>query len=91
MLVQVGADILDIDWKVDFERAAQIFKGTATAVSGNFNPAGIILRGSAGEVQEEIRRCIAQGTENSLIAGGCEIPAAVPDENLLAMNSVLYR
>jgi uroporphyrinogen decarboxylase len=91
MLVQVEADILDIDWKVDFGRAAQIFKGTATAVSGNFNPAGAILRGDAGEVQEEIRRCIAQGAENSLIAGGCEIPAAVSDENLLAMDRALYR
>ena len=90
MLVQVAPDILDIDWMVDFGNAASIFKGTATAVSGNFNPAGAILRGSVKEVENEVRRCIAQGNETTLIAGGCEIPAAVPDENLLAMDRLLY-
>ena len=90
LLVQVKADILDIDWKVDFGHAARVFKGTGTSVSGNFNPAGAILLGSAREVQNEVRRCIAAGTETSMIAGGCEIPAAAPDENLLAMNQMLY-
>jgi MtaA/CmuA family methyltransferase len=91
MLTQVEADILDIDWKVDFGKAARVFNGTATVVSGNFNPAGVILLGGAAEVQDEVRRCIVQGAENSLIAGGCEIPAAVPDANLLAMDRALYR
>jgi uroporphyrinogen decarboxylase len=91
MLVKVEADILDIDWKVDFGKAARIFNGTATVVSGNFNPAGAILLSGVEEVQDEVRRCIEQGAEHSLIAGGCEIPAAVPDANLLAMDRTLYR
>ncbi|MCL2126958.1 MAG: uroporphyrinogen decarboxylase family protein [Treponema sp.] len=96
LLAQAGADILDIDWMVDFGRAARLFKAfregrdTGTAVSGNFNPAGAILLGGAREVEEEVRRCIAAGTETTLIAGGCEIPAAAPDENLLAMDRALY-
>ena len=90
LLAGLGADILDIDWKVDFGHAAQVFKGTATAISGNFNPAGAILSGSIQNVENDVRRCIAQGTETTLIAGGCEIPAAVPDENLLAMDKLLY-
>jgi uroporphyrinogen decarboxylase len=91
MLVQVEADIVDIDWKVDFARAARLFKNTKTAVCGNFNPAGSILRGSVEQVQAEVRQCIQAGTETTLIAGGCEIPAAAPDENLLAMDRLLYR
>jgi uroporphyrinogen decarboxylase len=90
MLVQVGPDILDIDWKTDFARAAQIFKGTPTAVSGNFNPSGVILLVDAGQVRAEVRRCIEQGTETTLIAGGCEISVNTPDENLLAMDKALY-
>ena len=90
LLKQVNADILDIDWKVDFGKAAQVFKGTRTAVSGNFNPAGAILLGNTDDVSNEIRRCISAGTETSLIAGGCEIPADAPIENLLAMDSMLY-
>ena len=90
MLVQVEPDIIDIDWKVDFAYAARVFKGTPTAVSGNFNPAGVILLGNVEQVQAEIRRCIEQGTETTLIAGGCEIALSTPDENLLAMDSMLY-
>ena len=100
LLTQIGADIVDIDHMVDFGYAARLFEGTAgtgatgsgaaTAVSGNFNPAGVILRGKVQEVQHEVQRCIDQGTATTLIAGGCEIPAAVPEENLLAMDRMLY-
>ena len=90
LLAPIEMDILDIDWMVDFGYASQVFKGTETAVSGNFNPAGAILRGSVRETEEDVRRCIALGNETTLIAGGCEIPAAAPDENLLAMDRLLY-
>ena len=90
MLLRVGPDILDIDWKTDFTRTAQIFHGTATAVSGNINPAGVMLLGNAQQVRAEVRRCIEQGNETSLIAGGCEISVNTPDENILAMDEVLY-
>ena len=90
LLKELDADILDIDWKVDFGHAVQIFKDTKTAISGNFNPAGAILTGSVQDTENDIRRCIAQGAGNTLIAGGCEIPAAAPEENLLAMNRLLY-
>jgi MtaA/CmuA family methyltransferase len=94
ILVQLGADILDIDSMVDFAHAAQVFKDTATAVSGNFNPAGTILLGSAKDTEDDVHRCIAAGNSSGsgtfMIAGGCEIPAAAPDENLFAMDRVLY-
>jgi uroporphyrinogen decarboxylase len=90
LLLQVEPDILDIDWMVDFGRAAQVFKGSRTAVSGNFNPAGAILLGSVEQAEAEVKRCISAGTETTLIAGGCEIPAAAPDENLLVMDRLLY-
>jgi uroporphyrinogen decarboxylase len=90
MLTQVGPDILDIDWMVDFAHAARVFKGAVTSVSGNFNPAGAILLGGVKDVEEEVRRCIAAGGETAMIAGGCEMPAAAPDENLLAMDRTLY-
>ena len=90
LLALIEPDILDIDWMVDFGYASRVFKGTETAVSGNFNPAGAILRGNVSETEEDVRRCIALGNETTLIAGGCEIPAAAPDENLLAMDRLLY-
>ena len=91
LLKEVAPDILDIDWMVDFRLAAQTFKGTSTAVSGNINPVEVMMRGSPLSVEEQTRCCIEAGTETTLIAGGCEIPAAAPDENFLAMDRVLYR
>ena len=91
LLKEVAPDILDIDWMVDFSLAAQTFKGTSIAVCGNINPVEVMMRGSPRSVEEETRRCIDAGADTSLIAGGCEIPAAAPDENFLAMDRVLYR
>ncbi|MDR3338240.1 MAG: uroporphyrinogen decarboxylase family protein [Treponema sp.] len=90
LIVQVEPDILDVDWMVDFGRAAALFAGTKTAVSGNVNPVAVVMQGSPKTVEDGIKRCIAQGTSTTLIAGGCEIPAAAPDENLLLMDRLLY-
>ena len=90
LLKEVAPDILDIDWMVDFSRAAGLFKDTVTAISGNMDPVEIMMRGNTRVVEESVRNCIKAGTNTTLIAAGCEIPAATPDENLFAMNKVLY-
>jgi uroporphyrinogen decarboxylase len=91
LLKETAPDILDIDWMVDFRKAAEVFKGSATAVSGNIDPVEVMMRGTPQAVGEAVRRCIEEGTETSLIAGGCEIPVAAPDENFLAMDRALYQ
>jgi uroporphyrinogen decarboxylase len=91
ILLPVEADILDIDWMVDFARAARVFEGSKTAVSGNFNPVAVMMQGTRQFVEEQVKRCIAAGTNTTLIAGGCEIPSASPDENLLLMDRLLYQ
>jgi len=90
ILLEVAPDILDTDWMVDFSRAVEIFKCTPTAICGNMDPVEIMMRSSPEAVEEAVRECIKAGTSNTLIAAGCEIPAAAPDENLLAMDRVLY-
>lgn len=91
LLAEVKPDILDIDWMVDFRRAAEIMAGAGIAVSGNMDPVEVMMRGSVQTVEAEVSRCMAEGNATTLIAGGCEIPAAAPDENLLAMDALLYR
>ena len=90
LLLEVKPDILDLDWMVDFDRAAKMFKNTSTAICGNMNPVEVMMRGSSGTVEKAVKRCIEADTETTLIAAGCEIPAATPDENLLAMDRALY-
>jgi len=91
LLKEVGPDILDIDWMVDFHQAAELFKGTTTAVSGNMDPVEVMMRGTTHTVKEAVQYCIEAGTDTTLIAGGCEIPTAAPEENLIVMDRMLYR
>ncbi|MDR1796973.1 MAG: uroporphyrinogen decarboxylase family protein [Clostridiales Family XIII bacterium] len=91
LLARVAPDILDVDHMVDFAEAVRTFQGTPTAVDGNVDPAGVMLLGSVEDVRQGVRACIAAGDETTMIAAGCEIPAATPPENLKAMDRLLYR
>jgi MtaA/CmuA family methyltransferase len=91
LIKETAPDILDIDWMVDFRLAAETFGGTNTAISGNMDPVKIMMRGSPQVVEEAVRHCIEAGNETSLIAAGCEIPKATPEENLLIMDRILYQ
>jgi MtaA/CmuA family methyltransferase len=90
LLSQVAPDILDIDRMVDFETAVKTFSGLPICVGGNIDPVAVLLQGSADKVKKETLRCVAAADETTFIAAGCEVPAETPEENLLAMNDLLY-
>ncbi|MEI7615901.1 MAG: uroporphyrinogen decarboxylase family protein [Actinomycetota bacterium] len=77
-----GADIIDIDWMVDFKTANEIFKDRCCAC-GNFDPVKIMLQGSPDDVRKAVTSCINDGNNTAFIAAGCEIPKMTPIENLL--------
>ena len=89
LLKQVAPDILDIDWMVDFEAAAEVFAGTGTCVCGNVDPVAVLLRGSVALVEQKVLECARAGGA-VMVAGGCEVPAAAPEENLLLMDRLLF-
>ena len=91
LITQVDPDILDLDWMVDMETAVKTFSGRRTCVSGNVDPVAVLLQGDADKVREEVGKCIAVSDETTIIAGGCEVPAATPEENLVLMDSLLCR
>ena len=91
LIKQIEPDILDVDWMVDFAAAVKFYEGSKTAVNGNMDPVGVMMRGSLEEVEKQVNYCINIGTTTTLISGGCEIPVATPDENLLLMDKLLYR
>ena len=87
---QVSPDILDIDWMVDFRKAAEMFAGTRTCISGNMNPVSVMLQGDLAHVEKEVLECVIIDDPTVMVAAGCEIPAATPEENLLLMDKLLY-
>jgi uroporphyrinogen decarboxylase len=87
-MLQSGADIIDLDWMVDIEKAAQLFDDKA-AICGNFDPVAVMLQGTPKMVRAATRECIQKGGKRLLSGAGCEIPDGTPVENLLAQRQAL--
>ncbi len=87
-MLQSGADIIDLDWMVGIEKAAQLFDNKV-AICGNFDPVAVMLQGTPETVHAATRECIQKGGERLFSGAGCEIPDRTPRENLLAQYSAL--
>ncbi|MBN2272209.1 MAG: uroporphyrinogen decarboxylase family protein [Sedimentisphaerales bacterium] len=83
LMAQSGADIIDVDWMVPLDRAREL-AGPHVTLCGNFDPANVLLRGSAEEVGESARTCIKAGGQRFILMPGCEVPPGTPEENIRA-------
>ena len=88
LMVDSGADIIDLDWMVDMASAAEQF-GDRVAFCGNFDPVRVMLQGQPQDVYRATRHCLKDGGKNSFSAAGCEIPDGTPHENLQAQHKAL--
>jgi uroporphyrinogen decarboxylase len=88
LMVESGADIIDVDWMVPFDKASQVFKDRIS-ICGNFDPVVVMMQGTPDDVRRATKRCIELGGPRMFSAGGCEIPDGTPHENLRAQNEML--
>ncbi|NJD04284.1 MAG: uroporphyrinogen decarboxylase [Ruminiclostridium sp.] len=88
LLPLTGADIIDIDWMVDFKKAVKIFNGKVSAC-GNFDPVKVLLQGSKDDVRNSVMECIEAGDNHTFISAGCEVPKFTPYQNLKAVTDTL--
>jgi MtaA/CmuA family methyltransferase len=86
MLPLTGADMIDVDWMVDYKNANKIFNGICSAC-GNFDPVKILLQGTEEDIKKAVFSCINGGTDTAFIAAGCEVPKMTSVENLLRVDS----
>jgi uroporphyrinogen decarboxylase len=79
----IGVDLLSVDYKVDLVAAQRQLQGKI-ALAGNVNP--ILLKdGSPEDVQTAAVACLeAAYADNFILMPGCDIPPAVPLENVVA-------
>ena len=89
LLTRVEPDIIDIDWMVGFREAAKLFEDAKTSVCGNIDPVAVLLQGDAPSIERSVLECASVNDATTLIAAGCEVPAATPEENLLLMDKLL--
>lgn len=85
-----GADIIDIDWMVDFKTACEKLKGYASAC-GNFDPVAVVMQGNPDSIKSAVKECVEAGDETTFIMAGCEIPLDTPYKNFLAIHEALYQ
>ena len=87
-IAELGVDIVDVDWMVDFAYAAKTLEGIS-AVCGNIDPVTVMLQGSGEDIRSAVRACVQAGNKTTLISGGCETPPLTPYENLMAVSQAL--
>ena len=87
-ILHSGADIVDVDWMVNFAEAERALR-PGPAVCGNFDPVAVMLQGSVADVRRAVLDCLEAGGPRGFSAGGCEIPDGAPVENLIAQREVL--
>ena len=89
-LGETGAEIIDVDWMVDFKTAVSKFEGKASAC-GNFDPVAILLEGDRKTVENAVLACINSGNNRTFIAAGCEVPKNTSPKNLKAVDETLKK
>ena len=85
MMIQTGADIIDVDHLVPsmapfvpLLRPDQVFSGKA-------DPVSVVQNGTPETVRAAVQECLAQGGGRCIISAGCEVPPDAPLANVQAM------
>ena len=87
-MTATGADVLELDHRVDMAWAAKVC-GPEVALWGNLDPVGVLLRATPAEVSTATRRLVrdmaAAGHRRFIASSGCTLPVGTPAENLKAL------
>ena len=87
---EIGADIIDLDWQVDFDHTYEML-GDDVVLCGNINPVSIQDM-SEGEVYIISEKLVEKYKDRKFIlSGGCEITVNTPVKNLMAMRKASKR
>jgi uroporphyrinogen decarboxylase len=89
-----GADVLEIDHKVDLGRACRLIK-PETTLWGNLDPVGALAQGTPMQVREAAVRALdavrAAGHTRFVLSSGCTLTLETPAANLEALLSAPSR
>jgi uroporphyrinogen decarboxylase len=85
LYAQTGADIIEVDHKVDLALARRIV-GDRACVIGNVDPVTVLLQGTPESVRAASQGCLEAGHGRGYVLGsGCVVPRITPIENVKAM------
>lgn len=81
-------DIIDLDWMVPLDKAAEL-AGEQCALGGNYDPVSVLMQGSLSDVRNAVIACSRAGVAKYISAAGCEVPKATPEENFFTVTKTL--
>ncbi len=86
MMAETGANILELDHKVNLGTAREVV-GERVCLMGNVDPAGVLLQGTAALVADKCLEAIDNAGRHGrfILGSGCEVPPKTPTENMHAM------
>lgn len=87
-IAELGVDIFDLDWMVDYEESVKILHGISS-INGNFDPVAVLQESSPEEIRKAVYERLQKGDERTLISAGCEVPRDTPHENLMAVGEAI--
>lgn len=89
LIAQTGADMVDLDFMVDMDRAAEILPEDC-CICGNFHPVEVMYHGNPETVKAAVDACKQIRNKNrNFIAPGCEIPRDTCLENMYAFKAAM--
>jgi len=80
----LGCEIVDIDSMVPLAEARAAM-GPDQVLLGGIDPVRVIQDGAPAGVAAAVETCLRDAGPRYIVGGGCEIPAATPHANMLAM------
>ncbi len=82
---QTGADVLEIDWKVDMGFARKVLS-PGTVIMGNIDPSDPLVLGTPRHVDKAAKEIITgTGGKGLILSSGCAMGRNTPEENMRAM------
>ena len=84
-MIETGADVLEIDYKTDVNLMRSVC-GDYITISGNLNPAGVLLNGSPEDVAKEVQALLEvyRDSPRLIACSGCALSPGTPAENIYA-------
>jgi uroporphyrinogen decarboxylase len=85
-MVDTGARIIELDYKVDLALAKDMV-GERVCLQGNIDPVSVLLNGKPSDVERKAKECIEKAAKGGgfILSSGDEVPLNTPLENVKAM------
>lgn len=91
LMCQTGCDNVSVDENIPFEMLRELAGKHGKSFGGNLKLTTVLLLGTPDDAKRDALRCIdAGGNTGFVLAPGCDLPFATPEENLQAVATMVH-